>query len=181
MIHSIGQFIIAHAFWAGPLVALVAMVEAVAVIGSFVPGSTILVIVGTGAGAAHLPIGPLIVWAVAGAVIGDTLSYGLGLRHGSRLLAMRPFAYRPQWTARARALLARRGDLAVFAGRLLPPLRALMPLLAGMSELSLARFLIADVAAALVWAVVHLASGALVGAFLVHGGNLHDLWHAIAR
>ena len=181
MIHAIVQFITAHAHWAGPLVGLVALTEAIAVAGSFVPGSTILVAVGAAAGAARLSVWPLVAWAVVGAVAGDTLSYGLGLRHGSRLLAMRPFAYRPQWTERARALLARRGDLAVFAGRLLPPLRALMPLLAGMARLPLLRFLLAALLAAVVWAVVHLASGAVIGHWLFHGGNWHDLWHTIAR
>uniref|UniRef100_UPI0026299A53 DedA family protein n=1 Tax=Oleiagrimonas sp. TaxID=2010330 RepID=UPI0026299A53 len=59
-----------------------------------------------------------------------------------------------------------RGDVAVFIGRLLPPLRALMPVLAGMSRLPVRRFLIADFFAALFWAGVHLGLGAAIGHWL---------------
>ena len=103
----------AHAFWAGPLLALLAFAEGLAVVGSFVPGSIILFTIGTSAGAAHLNVTSMVVWATVGAWLGDTLSYWLGKRHGSRMLAMRPFAYKPQWTERARSLLERRGDIAV--------------------------------------------------------------------
>jgi membrane protein DedA with SNARE-associated domain len=175
VIHQFVQFITAHGFWAGPLVASVAFAEGLAVVGSFVPGSVILFAVGTSAGAAHLAVLPMIAWATIGAASGDTVSYKLGVRHGSRVLAMRPFAYKPLWTQRARDLLQRRGDMAVFGGRLFPPLRALMPLLAGMSELSAARFVIADLLAALVWAGAHLASGAILGHSLMHPGMLDAL------
>jgi membrane protein DedA with SNARE-associated domain len=175
VIHQIVQFVTANGFWAGPLVALIAFTEGLAVVGSFVPGSVILFAVGTSAGAAHLAVVPMIAWGTVGATVGDSLSYALGVRHGSRMLAMRPFAYKPTWTQRARDLLQRRGDLAVFGGRLFPPLRALMPLMAGMSELSALRFVIADLLAALIWAGVHLGSGAWLGHSLLGGGWLHGL------
>nr|WP_240922562.1 DedA family protein [Oleiagrimonas sp. C23AA] len=166
----------AHAFWAGPLLALVAFAEGLAVVGSFVPGSIILFTIGTSAGAAHLNVTSMVVWATAGAWIGDTLSYWLGKRHGSRMLAMRPFAYKPQWTERARSLLERRGDIAVIVGRWVPPLRALIPLLAGMSRLGLVRFVLADFFACAVWAAAHLVSGALLGHSMTNGGVLQTLW-----
>lgn len=179
MIDHIVHFISAHAFWAGPLVFIVAFVEALAVVGSFVPGSTILVAVGTSAGAAHIAVTPLVVWAAVGAFAGDALSYAMGRRHGSRILAMRPFAFKPEWSRRAQDMLQRRGDLAIFGGRLFPPVRALMPLLAGMSRLSPWRFVAADGLACAVWATLHLEFGDLIGHALEPGGFLHVWFHQL--
>ncbi len=163
MIHEFVYFVTIHAVWAGPILGLVALIEALAVVGSFVPGSTILVAVGTAFGALHLSVLPLLPWAVIGAMLGDSSSFAMGRMHGSRILAMRPFHYRPNWTARGRDLLQQRGALAVIAGRLLPPLRALMPLLTGMSELSTTRFLLADFIASILWASLHLLPAAYAG------------------
>lgn len=166
LIDQLAHFILEYGYLAAPLVGVIAFAEGIAVIGSFVPGSTLLVAIATSAGSSHVSITWLIVWATLGALTGDTLSFWLGHRHGSRILAMRPFAYRPEWTRRARNLLARRGDWAVFIGRLVPPLRAVMPLLAGMSDLPRRRFLIADGLSALLWAGIHLGLGAIIGHWL---------------
>lgn len=166
LIEQVAHFILTYGFLAAPLVGVIAFAEGIAVVGSFVPGSTLLVAIATSAGSQHVSLAWLILWASLGAVAGDLLSYWLGRRHGSRMLAMRPFAYRPEWTARATDLLARRGDVAVFVGRQVPPLRALMPVLAGMSELSVRRFLIADAFSAVVWAGLHLGFGAILGHWL---------------
>ncbi len=179
MIDHIVHFITAHAFWAGPLVFAVAFIEGLAVVGSFVPGSTMLVAIGTSAGAAQIGVTPLVIWAAIGAFAGDALSYALGMRHGSRIIAMRPFAYKPEWSRRAQEMLQRRGDLAIFGGRLFPPVRALMPLLAGMSRLPPWRFLLADGLACAAWATLHLAFGDLIGHALEPGGVLHDWIHQL--
>lgn len=176
MIDQLIHFITAHVFWAGPLLALVAFTEGLAVVGSFVPGSVILFAIGTSAGAAHLDVTAMIVWATIGATAGDTCSYVLGKRHGSRMLAMRPFAYKPEWTERARSMLERRGDIAVIIGRWFPPLRALVPLLAGMARLGATRFVLADFFACAVWAAAHLLAGALLGHSITDGGLLQTLW-----
>lgn len=166
LVDHLAHLILNYGYLAAPLVGLIAFAEAIAVVGSFVPGSTLLVAIATSAGSNHVSLVGLIIWACVGAVAGDTLSYLLGRRHGARILAMRPFAYRPEWTRRATQLLEKRGDVAVFIGRLLPPLRALMPVLAGMSRLPVRRFLIADFFAALFWAGVHLGLGAAIGHWL---------------
>ncbi len=162
----LAHIIIGYGYLAPPLVGLIAFAEGLAVVGSFVPGSTLLVAIATSAGTGHVSLGWMIAWAIVGAVAGDFISFLLGRRHGSRVLAMRPFAYRPLWTARATQLLARRGDVAVFIGRLTPPLRALMPVLAGMSGLPTRRFVFSDSLAAAVWASVHLGLGAVLGHWL---------------
>ena len=163
IVDHLAHAILAYGYLAAPLVGLIAFAEGIAVIGSFVPGSMLLVAIATSAGSGHVSLAWMILWASLGAVAGDLLSFLLGRRHGASMLAMRPFHYRPDWTRRATELLEVRGDVAVFIGRLVPPLRALMPVMAGMSGLKTRRFLASDTLSALVWASVHLGLGAIIG------------------
>jgi membrane protein DedA with SNARE-associated domain len=163
LVDAIARAILAYGYLAAPLVGLIAFAEGIAVVGSFVPGSTLLVAIATCAGTGHVSLPLMIFWATLGAIAGDLLSFHLGRRHGARMLAMRPFAYRPEWTRRATELLERRGDVAVFVGRQVPPLRALMPVLAGMSGLRTRRFLASDALTSVVWAGLHLGLGAIIG------------------
>lgn len=166
LVDSLARTILDYGYLAAPLVGLIAFAEGIAVVGSFVPGSTLLVAIATTAGTGHVSLPWMIFWASLGAVAGDLLSFQLGRYHGARMLAMRPFAYRPEWTRRATDLLERRGDVAVFVGRQVPPLRALMPVLAGMSGLRSRRFLASDSLSALTWAGLHLGLGAVIGHWL---------------
>jgi len=166
LVDHLAHAILAYGYLAAPLVGLIAFAEGIAVVGSFVPGSTLLVAIATSAGSGHVSLGWMILWASIGAVGGDLLSFLLGRRHGARMLAMRPFHYRPEWTRRATGMLEMRGDVAVFIGRLVPPLRALMPVMAGMSGLKTRRFLVSDTLSAVVWASIHLGIGALIGHWL---------------
>ena len=181
MIEQLAHFVTAHAHWAPLLLALVAFAEALIVIGTLVPGSATLVAVGAAAGALHLPLLPLLLGAMAGAVAGDTLSFFLGRHYGPRLLRAPRLEKRRRWIARGEKALSRWGDLAVFGGRLLPPTRALMPALAGTSTLPVWRFLLADVLSALVWAGLHLGAAAFLIHALLHGGWFGHWWTANAH
>lgn len=62
-VHAMTDFIVQHPNWAGLLVFLTAAAEAIAVIGSIVPGTTILIGVGAVVGLGHLPLWPILIWA----------------------------------------------------------------------------------------------------------------------
>src|SRR5439155_24101418 len=69
---------------------------------------------------------------------------------------------RERWT-RARRFLRRRGATAVFFGRFIGVLRALVPAIAGDSRMPYPRFLLWNVAGALVWAPAAVLAGYLAG------------------
>ena len=69
--------------------------SSVAVLGILMPGTPILMAVAAAAAMAGMPPMPVLVAAIAGAVIGDFVSYYLGHRYRFRLRAMWPFATRP--------------------------------------------------------------------------------------
>ena len=149
--------------WALAVAFLAAIVEALAIVGTVVPGTFIVMGVAGAAAAAGQPMLPFLGVAVLGAVIGDFLSYWLGFRFRFTIRGWWPLAERPQLMAAADRFFARYGSYSVALCRFIPVLRSTVPLVAGIAGMSTRRFLVANVASALVWAPAHVCPAQLAG------------------
>ena len=140
-----------------------AIVEAVAVLGILIPGTPILMGVAGAAALAGVPMAPILVASILGAVIGDGISFWIGGRYSARLRAVWPFATRPWLMARAEAFFHRYGSMSVALCRFVPVLRSTVPLIAGMAGMRRNRFLLANVLSAFVWAPAHVFPAQFAG------------------
>ena len=140
-----------------------AIVEAVAVLGILVPGTPIMMAVAAAGAMAGMPMMPIVIVCIIGAVIGDFVSYWLGHRFRFRLRATWPFATRPELMGHAEAFFQRYGTASVAICRFLPVLRSTVPLVAGMAGMARSRFLVANVSSAFVWAPVHVVPAQFAG------------------
>ncbi|WP_395678629.1 VTT domain-containing protein [Inquilinus sp.] len=159
-------FIGQHPHWAGILIFLIALAESVAVIGLFIPGSPILIGVGAVVGLGHLPLWPMLVWATAGAIIGDGVSYELGRRYRDTILGTWPMSRYPGLVTRGETFFRRHGGKSIALGRFLPMLRPMIPMVAGALGLRPGLFYAVNIASAIVWAPAHILGGAVLGASL---------------
>jgi undecaprenyl-diphosphatase len=128
------------------------------------PGTTIMVIAGTLARWPFNPHGVLSVWplmigGILGAVIGDAISFWLGRRFGHYLERHWYFVRNPDFLPRGYRFFERYGTASVFVGRFFGPVRAAIPLVAGIMEMPWRQFWIANVGSALVWAPALLLVG----------------------
>jgi len=149
--------------WALVVAFLAAIIEALAIVGAIIPGTVIVMGVAGAAAAAGQKMLPFLAVAVLGAVIGDFLSYWLGYRFRFTVRQWWPLAQRPQLMASADRFFARYGSFSVALCRFIPVLRSTVPLVAGIAGMSRRRFLIANVASALVWAPAHVCPAQLAG------------------
>lgn len=127
------------------------------------PGTSLLIAAGALMSAGTLPYGPVIVGAVVGAVLGDTVSYWLGRRFGDSIARLWPFSRYPDLLPRGIAFFERHGGKSVFIGRFFGPIRAVIPLAAGLMQMPSGAFWVANVTSALLWAPMLLIAGDLVG------------------
>ncbi|WP_280548031.1 MULTISPECIES: bifunctional DedA family/phosphatase PAP2 family protein [unclassified Halomonas] len=148
------------------LVGLFAMAESIPVVGIIVPGSVLIVGIGALVPSGALGVWPLIIAAIAGAVIGDGLSFWLGRRYEQRLIAMWPLRRYPRLVTQAEGFFTRHGGKGVFLARFVQGPRAFVPLVAGMSGMSPTRFYAFNIVSALVWATSHVIAGVALGASL---------------
>lgn len=156
----------ANPSWAYWTVGLVAFTESLAVVGVMVPGVIILLGAGALIGAGQIDFWPACTAAITGAIIGEALSFWLGHHYHERILGVWPFRRHPEQIARGMRFFARHGIKGIVIGRFFGPVRAILPLIAGLMRMSPRRFLIANTASALVWAPAYLAPGILFGASL---------------
>jgi membrane protein DedA with SNARE-associated domain/membrane-associated phospholipid phosphatase len=147
-----------------------ALLEAVAVVGTVVPGSTVVFAAGMLVGLQVLNPWRTGLAAVMGAITGDGFSYWLGRRYHAHLRTMWPLKAYPALYERGRVYFAQNDGKSVFLARFLGPLRAIVPVIAGMSDMPLAKFTAVNVLSAVAWAAAHLLPGVLFGASLQLAG-----------
>ncbi len=151
----------AHAEWGVPAVFVLAFLESFALISLIAPATAILLGIGGLIGLSGIAFWPIWFAAACGAIVGDWLAYALAYRFKGQILRTWPLSRKPDLVARGFAFFDRWGILAVFIGRFFGPLRAMVPIVAGVLAMPWLKFQIANVASAFVWATGILAPGAL--------------------
>jgi membrane protein DedA with SNARE-associated domain len=156
----------AHPHWALLLLFAFAFLDALFVVGVFVPAGLALFAAGAlvAFGTLELPVAVLV--AALGAIAGDSLSFWLGRHYGERLFSSPPLRRYPEMVQNGRRFFARYGALSVAMARFLGPVRAIVPALAGAAGLRTATFVVADVSSAIAWSITFILPGVAFGASL---------------
>jgi len=156
----------ANPSWAYLVVLLGAFAESLAVIGMVVPGVMIMLGAGALIATGNLDFWPTCLSAVVGAIAGDGLSYWLGYRYREHIRAVWPFKRHSEQLDQGVEFFERFGAKSVVFGRFFGPVRAIVPMVAGIMQMAPRRFVLANVGSALIWAPAYLAPGIVFGASL---------------
>ena len=160
---DITDFIAMHPQYAAWTVFLLAFSEAIPIIGTVVPGSTLIVAISALAVEAAISPWMLLVAATLGAIVGDGTSYWLGQRCHREILQRWPLKEFPGLIARSEAFFNRYGGASVFLARFTAVVRAFVPLIAGIVRMPARQFYVANILSALVWAPAHVFPGVVFG------------------
>ena len=158
------QWLHANPQWGGFAAFLIAFSESIAILGTIIPGSVTMTAIGILAGSGVLPIWSVIGFAIAGAIFGDGFSYLLGFRYKTNLQNIWPFSHYPSLFITGEKFFIKHGALSVFIGRFVGPVRAIVPLVAGMLNMRPVRYFLASIPAAILWAPGYMLPGILLGA-----------------
>ena len=165
-VRPIVDFVREHQAWAAPIVFALAFAESLAFISLLVPAWGALVLIGGLVQAGGLSFWPIWVAGAVGAALGDWLSYWIGLKLERRVQHIWPLSKYPQMIPMGEAFIKNWGALGIFIGRFSGPLRASVPLVAGIFEMPFWRFQIANFVSAFVWAATLLLLGDVVSQLL---------------
>ncbi len=154
------DFVRAHQGWAPLIVGVLAFAESLAVVSLLVPSTVLLLGIGALVGASGLEFWPVWLGAAVGAILGDWLSYAIGYRFKHAVFQVWPLSSHRHLSDRGERFFARWGAWGVFLGRFIGPMRAVVPLVAGVFAMPMMLFQVATIASAFVWAFVMLAPGA---------------------
>jgi membrane protein DedA with SNARE-associated domain len=151
-------------FWLLLVAGLLVFAEDAVFVGFVIPGETAAVLAGVASGVDHVPLAAAIAVVVIAAVVGDSVGYEVGkVWLGPALDRLRFLdKHRPR-IDQAQDFLRRRGGVAVFLGRFTAFFRAMMPALAGASQMPYRRFLAWNAFGGIVWGAIFVTLGFLAG------------------
>ena len=161
-VQDITTFVHDHREWAVPIVFGLAFGESLAFISLLLPAWAALVAIGALVASNGLSFWPVWIAASLGAAFGDWLSYWIGLKLEYSVQHVWPLSRHPDLIPRGEAFVKKWGILGIFIGRFFGPLRASVPLVAGIFEMPYWRFQLANFSSALVWAAVLLTLGDVI-------------------
>lgn len=142
---------------------VVAMLEAVAILGLLVPGILLLMAIAALVGWDPPWMLALTAALALGAMAGDGLSFWIGRRYRDRLAALAPTTRSGRWLENGRSLFRRHGGRSIFIARFLGPARPVIPLVAGSLDMPVRDFVSRMLIACVLWAPAMVLPGALFG------------------
>jgi membrane-associated protein len=155
-------FVRHHGAWVYALLFAIVFCETGLVVTPFLPGDSLLFVVGTLAAVGGMDIGLVMAVLVVAALCGDNVNYWIGRWAGTRLVAN---WINPVYLQRTHNFYARHGGKTIIIARFVPIVRTYVPFVAGLGAMHYPRYLTYCVAGALLW----VGSLCLAGYFF---GNL---------
>jgi len=152
-----------HQQWLGLAIFLISFTESLAVAGLVVPGVFMLFAVSALAAGGGMPLTVAVAWAFSGAVLGDLISFFLGRYFHQNIRNFGPFRRNPQWIDSGEFFFRRYGWLSIVLGRFIGPIRPIIPMVAGMFDMPVWRFVVINLLSALAWAPAYLIPGYTTG------------------
>ncbi len=146
----------------------IAFLETLLLVGFFFPGSVALLAIGGLIASGTLELWPTLFWAFLGAVIGDNISFWIGVYFKEPLHHSRLYARHKEAFLKGEEFFHQYGTYSVVLGRFVGPIRAVIPTIAGSLGMSGKLFFVVNVLSALVWAPAYILPGYLMGDLYKH-------------
>jgi membrane-associated protein len=156
----LAMFVRDHGAWVYVLLFAVIFCETGLVVTPFLPGDSLLFVVGTLAAVGGMQIALVIVVLVAAALCGDNANYWIGRTLGRRFAAR---WINPRHLQRTHEFYERHGGKTIVIARFMPIIRTYVPFVAGLGAMPYLRYLSFCVAGALLWVVSLTVAGYFFG------------------
>ena len=148
----LATFVAQHGTWVYALLFVIVFCETGLVVTPFLPGDSLLFVVGTLAAAGGMDIGLVMALLVTAALCGDNVNYWIGRWTGPKVFRAEDSRwFNRRHLERTHAFYERHGGKAIIIARFVPIVRTYVPFVAGIGAMPYARFLAFSVAGALLW------------------------------
>jgi membrane-associated protein len=158
------NFVLAYGAWVYALLFLIVFTETGVVVMPFLPGDSLLFVVGAlcGVGLMSLPLSMALL--IAAAVIGNQTNYTIGRHIGPRVFQWEQSRFfNKRAFEQAHAFYERYGGITIVLARFMPFVRTFAPFVAGVAQMTRSRFTFYDVTGGTLWVVSLVGAGYLFG------------------
>lgn len=160
----LAEFIAAYGAWVYALLFVIIFVETGLVVMPFLPGDSLLFVVGAmcGAGLMNLPLAMALL--LVAAVLGDQVNYSIGRHFGPKVFQWENSRFfNKRAFMQAHDFYERHGGVTIIIARFMPFIRTFAPFVAGVAEMTRAKFVMFNVIGAVIWVVGLTLAGYLFG------------------
>jgi membrane-associated protein len=157
-------FVLSYGAWVYALLFAVIFVETGLVVMPFLPGDSLLFVVGAlcGVGLMSLPLSIALLWAAA--VLGNQTNYSIGRRIGPRVFGWEQSRwFNKRAFEQAHAFYERYGGVTLIAARFMPFVRTFAPFVAGVAQMTRRKFTFFDLTGGGLWVGSLTLAGYLFG------------------
>ena len=177
----LATFVQTYGAWVYALLFLIIFVETGVVVMPFLPGDSLLFVVGAlcGAGLMSLPL--VIALLIAAAIMGNQCNYAIGRHFGPKVFQWENSRFfNKQAFNQAHEFYEKYGGVTIIAARFMPFLRTFAPFVAGVAQMTRSKFTFFDVTGAVLWVGGVTLAGYLFGNIPWVKENLDKIiWSAI--
>jgi membrane-associated protein len=157
-------FVTNYGAWVYALLFLIIFVETGVVVMPFLPGDSLLFVVGAmcGVGLMSYPVAIGLLWLAA--VLGDQCNYSIGRWLGHRVFKWEHSrVFNRQAFDRAHAFYEKHGGITIILARFFPFMRTFIPFVAGIAEMTRVKFSLYNVIGGGIWVVGIVTAGFFLG------------------
>jgi membrane-associated protein len=165
----LAAFVAQYGRWVYVLLFAIVFCETGLVVTPFLPGDSLLFVVGTLAAVGNMDIFVVMAVLIAAALCGDNVNYWVGRWFGTNLLAK---WINPAYLQRTHQFYARHGGKTIIIARFMPIVRTYVPFVAGLGSMPYPRYIAFCVAGALLWVISLCSAGYFFGNIPVVKSNL---------
>ncbi|HRK39926.1 MAG TPA: DedA family protein [Burkholderiaceae bacterium] len=160
----LAAFVQAYGPWVYALLFLIVFTETGVVVMPFLPGDSLLFIVGALAGAGLLSWPIAVTVLLAAAILGDQTNYTIGRYFGPKVFQWEQSRFfNRQAFDQAHAFYERYGGITIVIARFMPFVRTFAPFVAGVAEMTRSKFTVYNIGGAILWVVGLCGAGYLFG------------------
>jgi membrane-associated protein len=157
-------FVGQHGPWVYALLFVIIFVETGLVIMPFLPGDSLLFIVGALCGADLLNLPLTMALLLAAAILGDQTNYSIGRYFGPKVFKWENSRFfNRQAFMQANAFYEKYGGITIILARFMPFIRTFVPFVAGVAEMTRHKFTMFNVVGGAIWVVGLTLAGYLFG------------------
>jgi membrane-associated protein len=159
-------FVQTYGAWVYALLFLIVFVETGVVVMPFLPGDSLLFVVGAMCGAGLMSYSVAVPVLLVAAILGDQCNYSIGRYFGPKVFQWEQSRYFNKAAFdKAHAFYETYGGFTIIAARFMPFLRTFVPFVGGVAEMSRTKFTLFNIVGAMLWVVGICTAGYFLGSF----------------
>lgn len=173
-------FVQAYGAWVYALLFLIVFVETGVVVMPFLPGDSLLFVVGALCGLDLMSLPLAMALLIAAAVLGDQVNYSIGRWLGPQVFRWESSRFfNKRAFDQAHAFYEKHGGITIVLARFMPFIRTFVPFVAGVAAMTRGKFTFFNVSGALLWVVSLTLAGYLFGNIPWVKANLNLIIYAL--